>query len=67
MPINQCQINNKPGYKWGTQGKCYHYDPQNKSSETRAWNKAREQGIAIGDYFRETLNKLMEIRKKLKK
>lgn len=61
MPINRCQLNNKPGYKWGSNGKCYTYDPTSKSSETRAKNQARDQGVAIGEYFREMLDRLREL------
>lgn len=26
MPVKQCQINDKPGFKWGDEGTCYTYD-----------------------------------------
>jgi len=47
MPVQRCQKNGKPGYRWGTEGKCYTYTPNNKSSRERAKNKAAEQGQAI--------------------
>ncbi len=39
MPLKQCQINGKPGWKWGNEGKCYPGDSGKK--------KAIAQGIAI--------------------
>ena len=66
MPINRCQLNNKPGWKWGSSGKCYTYDPSNKATETVARKKAQDQGIAAGEYFREVLDRLQKIYKKLK-
>lgn len=50
MPIRSCQIDNKPGYKWGQQGKCYDYKPGDESSKTEAKKKAIAQGIASGDF-----------------
>ncbi len=50
MPLNECQDNGKPGYKWGDEGKCYTYDPNNTKSRNEAKRKAITQGIAIGDY-----------------
>ena len=64
MPVTRCQANNKPGYKWGDSGKCYTYDPQNKSSETVAKKKAQDQGIAIGEYFREVIDRLRKLKRK---
>lgn len=49
MPLRQCQINNKPGYAWGRQGKCYEYDPTDDQSKIDAKKKAIAQGVAIGD------------------
>lgn len=50
MPIKSCQINNNPGYKWGSAGKCYEYTPNDDSSKYEAKKKAIAQGIAIGDF-----------------
>lgn len=50
MPVQKCQKNNKPGYRWGTEGKCYTYTPGNKASRERAKNKAAEQGRAIHEH-----------------
>ena len=50
MPIRSCQINNNPGYKWGSTGKCYDYKPGDESSKQEARKRAIAQGIAIGDF-----------------
>jgi len=47
MPVQTCQSEGKPGYKWGTQGKCYTYTPGNKASEANAMAKANLQGRAV--------------------
>jgi len=47
MPLMQCQLNGKPGYKWGQRGKCYTYTPGNDASRKRAKAKAIKQGMAI--------------------
>lgn len=46
MPIQNCQVDRKPGYRYGQSGKCYIYKEGDKASQTRARNKARKQGIA---------------------
>jgi len=38
MPVHKCQINGKPGHKWGQSGKCYTGPDSEK--------KARQQGVA---------------------
>ncbi|MFP4457560.1 MAG: DUF2213 domain-containing protein [Clostridia bacterium] len=50
MPVQECQLNNKPGYKWGEEGKCYTYTPNNEEERNKAKEKAIKQGIAIGEY-----------------
>lgn len=50
MPIESCQSNGNPGYRWGNQGKCYTYNPSNEGSKKNAKKKATLQGIAIGEY-----------------
>lgn len=50
MPVQSCQDNNKPGFKWGDSGKCYTYTPNNEGSLRNAKKKAIAQGIAIGDF-----------------
>lgn len=41
MPLEKCKINNKPGWRWGKQGKCY--------TGPEAKKKAVKQGLAMGD------------------
>lgn len=45
MPVQKCQKNNKPGWKWGENGKCYTYSSKAGSSDAKA--KAARQGRAI--------------------
>ncbi len=49
MPLQKCQEDGRPGWKWGDAGKCYTYTPGNEASEKAAKQKALNQGIAIGD------------------
>jgi len=51
MPIKSCEENKKPGYKWGDEGKCYTYNPDNEGERRNAKKSAIIQGIATGDYF----------------
>jgi len=46
MPVHACQLNKKPGYKWGSSGKCYTYTPGNEASRKAAHAKAEKQGRA---------------------
>jgi len=55
MPIKDCQENGKQGFKWGDQGKCYTYTPNNEGSKRNAKKKAISQAIAIGDMKLEDL------------
>lgn len=55
MPVKDCQLEGKPGLKWGDQGACYTYTPNNEGSRLRAKKKAIAQGIAIGDFQGEGL------------
>lgn len=56
MPLNKCQINNQPGWKWGQKGKCYEYTPGDEESIKEAKKKAISQGVAIGDYEALSIN-----------
>lgn len=47
MPLMKCRKDNKPGFKWGPEGKCYTYDPKSQISKDNARNKALKQGKAI--------------------
>jgi hypothetical protein len=47
MPIRECRLNGKPGYKYGESGKCYTYTPGNTQSRVAARQKAEKQAAAI--------------------
>ena len=47
MPVKKCTKGNKPGYKWGDEGKCYTYEEGNEESRKRARKMAIAQGRAI--------------------
>jgi len=47
MPVKECQENGKPGFKWGDEGKCYTYTPNDKTSRENARRKVEKQGVAI--------------------
>jgi hypothetical protein len=49
MPLKYCEDNNQSGYKWGDEGKCYTYSPNNEGSKKNAKKKALTQGLAIGE------------------
>ncbi len=66
MPIQRCTLDKNPGWRWGSSGKCYTYNPDNKATETVARKKAQDQGIATGEYFREVLDRLQKVYKKLR-
>ena len=47
MPVQTCQQDGKPGFRWGQRGKCYTYDPNSTRSKALARLKAEAQGKAI--------------------
>ena len=47
MPIQSCQSGGKPGYKWGSSGKCYTYTAGDEKGKARALRQAKEQSRAI--------------------
>ena len=47
MPVENCNYDGKPGFKWGSSGKCYTYQPDDKESMRMAKEKATKQGMAI--------------------
>jgi hypothetical protein len=47
MPVQRCERDGKPGYRWGEQGKCYIYTPGNKRSQAAARVRAEMQGRAV--------------------
>lgn len=58
MPIQTCEANGKPGYKWGDVGKCYTYEPGDKDAAASAQRKALAQGMAEGDTAKMADNEL---------
>jgi hypothetical protein len=50
LPIQSCQSENKPGFKYGDSGKCYTYDPKNIGQKNKAKKSAILQGIVIGEF-----------------
>jgi hypothetical protein len=50
MPIQDCQEDGKPGYRWGEQGSCYTYTAGDAASRERAKERAKRQGRAIEAY-----------------
>lgn len=48
MPIQTCQADGKPGFKWGDAGKCYTYTAGDDASRNAAKQKAIKQGLAAG-------------------
>jgi phage head maturation protease len=49
MPLNRCEIDGKPGWKWGNQT-CYPYTAGNEESEKAARKKALAQAAAMGEF-----------------
>lgn len=50
MPVTRCVSDGLPGFRWGTEGKCYTYDPRAKNADaqrTAARNRALAQGRAV--------------------
>jgi hypothetical protein len=47
MPINQCEFNNKPGFKWGHTNKCWTYNPRDEQSKKEAKKNCIRQAIRI--------------------
>ena len=47
MPIQPCQLQGRPGYRYGPTGTCYTYTPNSERSRKRAHDKAATQGRAI--------------------
>lgn len=47
MLIIDCKENNNPGYKYGEEGTCYIYNPNDQVSKQNAYDKAKAQGKII--------------------
>lgn len=50
MPLNRCQDDDKPGWKWGDSGTCYTYTAGDDESEMAARKKAMAQASAMGEF-----------------
>jgi len=50
MPLKRCQDDEKPGWKWGDEGKCYTYTAGSEASEMAARKKAMAQAAAMGEF-----------------
>lgn len=47
MPVQTCQKDGEPGYRWGESGKCYTYTSGDDDGRAEARRKAEAQGAAI--------------------
>jgi len=47
MPIQSCQANSRPGFKFGPSGKCFTYRSGDSSGRAQARARAAAQGRAI--------------------
>ena len=47
MPVQSCNADGSPGFKWGESGKCYTYTSGDEQGKARAKAKAGKQGAAI--------------------
>ena len=45
MSVEECQVGDKPGFKWGILGKCFTYDTEEEKQVAK--QQAVEQGRAI--------------------
>jgi len=46
VPVQSCSEKGKPGYRWGSGGRCYIYSPGNETARKKAKQKAFLQGAA---------------------
>lgn len=47
MPLQRCETDGRPGFRWGQAGRCYTFRRGNAEARTRARGKALRQGRAI--------------------
>lgn len=47
MPVQSCEENGQPGFKYGESGRCYTYANGDKRARELARSKAAKQGRAI--------------------
>jgi hypothetical protein len=57
MPVQSCNQNGRPGYKYGESGACYTYSPGDESGRKKAKQKAFIQGAAIAARTGEKMEK----------
>jgi hypothetical protein len=57
MPVQSCNEDGKPGYKYGESGACYTYSPGDEAGRKKAKQKAYIQGAAIAANTGEPLKK----------
>ena len=50
MPLQRCETDDRPGWKWGESGKCYPYTAGDEASEQAARKKAMAQAAAMGEF-----------------
>ena len=74
MSLDTCKDMGKPGYRCGSDGKCYTYTPGNEVSRRRAKQTVIEQCLALDEFVSEAdlqdvglSNKHPHTRKKKKK
>ena len=59
MPIQRCEENARPGFKWGGRGKCFTYRLGDSEGRRKARVKAEAQGRAVHSVsLHETLQSL---------
>lgn len=61
MPIEECQEDNKPGYRYGENGKCYTYTAGDEESRNAAKQQAYLQGAAISHQTGEEMKASTDI------
>jgi len=50
MPMQRCELDGDPGWKWGDAGKCYTFTEGDEESEMAAREKAMAQASAMGEF-----------------
>src|SRR5262245_57116837 len=50
MPLQRCESDGQPGWKWGDAGACYTFTEGDEESETAARKKALAQAAAMGEF-----------------
>ena len=52
MPLERCEAEGKPGWRWGKTGKCYGYAKGDKAGSLAAKKRAIKQAIAQKERIR---------------